>query len=524
MRVRLSVFAACVLVLIAGESLAQTIITSTSARPVAIYGGHEIHVQYVNRFRFDFDSTTASAPIGAATLPSQLAPAASSAGATPKTLPGAPPPPTPVTAGHYQPGYLPPPPPPPPPARYVSPPYPEACVQTDVDQPWPASDADRSERIRVCWNGIRDEVDGQRAALSTLRVAINSAIRAVGAEQRCYALKLQRFRQPLLSEADANSLVAFANANSTPGTAPGCRSNYNPDWDLDTADKIGQKLGELQGKLADLSTAPGYNTWLGAATGPVAASNAALVKLDNDLLAEATSYSTGTAATGANSYIAQTHADFLTAVSANQQWRDRLAAIPNLASLQLVVPINKCREWYGKGRTDTIQLTVTDLSPGAPATPSLPLATNTCNPTSIASTGVGVTFLHSPAYAFVPNGAGTQVVGESAVNHRSPLYAAFYNVTPFSHAHGSREWFLSPGIGLTSTSSASVADFLIGFSSSFARRLLFVTGAADFGKRDQLVPGVYVGTPQGALTSVPTQSTWKIGAIVTISFGVAPSS
>jgi hypothetical protein len=61
-------------------------------------------------------------------------------------------------------------------------------------------------------------------------------------------------------------------------------------------------------------------------------------------------------------------------------------------------------------------------------------------------------------------------------------------------------------LGLTSASNTTNTDFLAGASLSFARRVLFITPSADFGRRDELAPGFKLGGAKGSLTSVPTRS------------------
>ena len=238
--------------------------------------------------------------------------------------------------------------------------------------------------------------------------------------------------------------------------------------------------------LTDLTTALGYPTWANGAG--VQASNTLLVKAVTDLISEVTSYSTGTVTTGSGSSIAQSSSDFQTVVANNRQWRKQLSNISAfganaLSSLEIDITIDPCHEFYGKGRTDVVKLHAVDLSSTAGASQDIQLATNTCNPRTIASTGIGISFLSSPVYSFVPaDNTGAQVIGRTATSSASPLYAVFYNVQLGSLRHG-MELFASPGVGLTSASNTTSSDILGGLSISFARRVIFsVTPAIDFGR------------------------------------------
>jgi hypothetical protein len=480
-----------------------------------------IVVLYGNKFRYDLGPQTTQAPIGSAAVPGALGLSSTQIANLPNIVgqPGGGAAGSVIATG-AAPGGAP-----------VIPGYPDACNQSDTLGIWPTAVADRIKRISNCWTGIRGAIDNDQKALAALREAINKSIRKAATEQRCYVQQIWLYRQPILLPAQALSLIDLALANATPDNANGCYQANADTWPLDSADGLGIDLVKQQQALADLATAPGYPDW--ANQSGVQTANSTLVKQVGDFITEANSYSTGTAAAGAGSVIAQTYSDFQTVVANNKQWRAQLSnlldangakfSLDPLSPLRVDVSLDPCREWYGKGRTDTVKLHAVDLSSTAAASQDISLATNTCNPRTIASTGIGVSFLASPTYAFVASdNTGAQVIGETATNKQSPLYAVLYNIQIADFKRGI-ELFASPGVGLTSSSQTTNGDFLGGMSLSFARRVLFVTPSVDFGRRDQLAHGFKLSDPKGSLTSVPTQSHWPVGFMISVSFGIGPS-
>jgi hypothetical protein len=522
-------------------------VTSQSALPVSVIGVSGITVKYGNTFRFGLDPLTKSTPIGAAAVPSQLAlPSTSAAAAaTPSAtaaahiVGAAPPPPIAMAAQ--------------PSAAPGEPPFPESCDEASpiAAYAWPTDPAAQQARVDACWHGLRHDVETVTDSVISLRNSINQNIRAAAAEQQCYVEQLAYFSEPILSLPKATALVALATANQTPGTPGGCvPSPPAGTWDLSSADDDVATLLKDQQMLTDLSTAPGFSTW--SAAGANANANTALKAQLQSSLTEVTAYSNQTAAPGNGSFILQSLSDYQKLLQNNAAWRTRLQsiALPSqpgqtdpLEALVIEVGVNPCHQWYGAGRTDTIQLQATDLYTANATPQAIALATNTCNPPTIASTGVGVTFLANPTYAFVPGSSGTttttsgtttttagpQVIGESSVNRKSPLYTVLYNVDPFGVGHNMAtrrgfEAFLSGGVGLVSSSSTTSSDFVFGGSVALARRVVFVTFGGDFGQRQELNSGFALGDQQNALTSVPTHTAWRTGFIVCVSFGIAPSS
>jgi hypothetical protein len=491
-----------------------------SAIPVPTYDVKSIVVKYVNRFRYDINSLTASTPIAAATPPSLLTASAGSAKAAPP-------------AGNAL-------------AQTAAVPLAD-CSQSDPKNPWPpASVAGQGEtqaqRVAKCWVEIRSDVAVNGDELLNIRQQINQTIRNAVAEQACYTRKTKTFSQVLLTHADAVALLTFAEANGTAQGADvtagaGCNIDGSTAWPFSEADNAEQSLNQDQNTLISLASAPGYPEWLGAKGSPNDTANTALGAQITGLLAEVRSYGKGTAGTGTDPAVAESYAQFQAVVQTNLQWRDRLAKIASAAKsstptdpdndeqLKQEIAANPCNEWYGRGRTDAISIHAVDITPSAPTVPDIKVVTNTCTPLSILSTGIGVTFLPSPVYGFVPDATGAQIIGKTAVNDKSILYALLYDVRLTSLGKKSGiELFASPGVGLTSASSTTTTDWLGGLSLSFARRLIFVTGSVDFGNRTELLPGFKEGSPKGTLSSVPTRTNMKTGGMISVTFGIAPSS
>ncbi len=460
---------------------------SQSTPPLSLNDESGILVRWVNRFRFDFNPKIESKSIQPASIPTQLAPTGDKILKAVKDT------------------------------NYADKSFRAPEMSTDESRAdlcnqatWPVDEPAQKVRVTGCWEKIRMEVERQVKPVIDFRNNINSEIRKAAEDQRCYQRKLQNFSQPILTEEQHTDLLKFAQGNEC---------NNKPKWP--DSDDIESKLAADQLALGDIVTAPGYDVWLGTSNTPNFLANDALKKLITELLADVKAYGRGV---GADGLIEQTRLEFDKVTDANQHWRDRLDGInsqPN--SLAYTVDINRCHEWYGRGRTDTISLHVVDVSSSTLAATDIALGTNTCNPLSIASTGIGVSFLANPTYGFIPDASGNQVIGKTAVNDISPLYSVLYNVKSPGFNRSDVELFISPGVGLVSTSSTSNADFLAGLSISFARRLIFLTGSADFGRRDELLPGFVEGAAKGSLTSVPTRSTWKTGAMISVTFGIAPA-
>ncbi len=376
------------------------------------------------------------------------------------------------------------------------------------------------------WRRIKNKVDDEVSIVQNIRIDIDLAIQHASEEHRCYQLKLQYFSQPILTEHQRNELLktSCTGVAGQPTSADISGAVGWPDSRIHSAlmDLTTQQLALSDSNL-DLVEANGYKGHFDTPGKPEFIKNEALKKLIVELLAELNAYRRGS---GTDLYISQTRADYEKVVDANEQWRQRLQSIkeePQATALEYTVNINPAHEWYGRGRTDTISLHVVDVSSSTLAATDIALGTNTCNPLSIASTGIGVSFLPSPTYGFIPDASGNQVIGKTAVNDISPLYSVLYNVKSPGFKRSDIEMFISPGVGLVSTSSTTNADFLAGLSLSFARRLIFLTGSADFGRRDELLPGFAEGAAKGSLTSVPTRSTWKTGAMISVTFGIAPA-
>jgi hypothetical protein len=517
---------ASVVVAPSGAQTASRIVTSSSAVPVPLYGASGVTVHYVNRFHYIYNPTSTSTPIPAAAPPSQIAlnPASAIPASTAApTAPTASQKPKPATASAFLES-----------ADLLKRRILARCLADIAAGQWPDAVTDHTTAANQCWDSLRSDTDTAAAAIVALNQATNVAIRNATAEQTCYAGKQKQFSAIILSTEQAIALLNLAQANATERPAGqvgvGCAISDSTAWPPDAkADPIETMLFQDQTSLTELASMDGFSDW--SRLGTNAASIAALNTAVTSLLSEIRSYGKGTAGQETSGSVSQTRTAFQSTVDSNQQWRTRLLSISSVpgdintnAEFSLTQDFNPCQEWYGRGRTDKYTAKVVDASSAAAQIPDLQLATNTCTPISIVSTGIGVSFLSNPTYAFVPNPAGAQVIGKTVDNTVTPLYGIFYNVKlPLFKPASGVELFVSPGIGLTSASSTITTDYLGGLSLSFGHRLLFLTASADFGQRTALQRGFTEGTAQGTLTSIPTYTTMKTGAMISVSFGIAPS-
>lgn len=493
------------------------LVTDSTSLPVTTVNANEIVVRYINRFHYGFGTQTQSSNVAAPAVPTALAPSTASFQGT---IPAS----TSVDTGDVK-------------VSPGQPPPPGDLSYCQTSSPWPStwSDADDAIQVNACWGQQLLTVLTATTNAKTLRNAINLDIANAALEQHCYVQKLRYFGSPLLSYPMATELMAFAQANATTG-ANSCLQSYDSSWPLAGAATIDGTLLQVQNNLAQLASRPGYATWIKDPQNSL--NNTALTTLINTVMAEVESYGNVLGGQAANATVATVQAQFQSTVDSNAFWRSVLESIAKSApptghpltdpasddtasSFRYDVAINCKNNWYGRGRTDTVTLLVTDISATPSTTQNVILASNTCNPSAVVSTGVGITLLASPVFAFVPNASGAQVIGETSTNKISPLYALLYNVSIHEPAKFPFGFFASPGVALTSTSSSATADFLAGLSISFARRLIFLTGSADFGRRDTLMPGFSEGAPMGTLTTVPTRTDWKTGAMISISFSIA---
>jgi hypothetical protein len=501
---------------IQGFNAQQCAATATAmGHNISVYGQRQMYVAYLNLFRYQFSPQVNSTTIAAASVPGSLGPSPSSGAAATGNL-------APLTTAA--------------PSRPAAPPPPPSAGPCDSGT-LAAGDANAQKAaVATCWAALQERLKDQITAVAGIRTKINKSIRSVADEQHCYVVRMRDFSQPILTQQQAAQLVQFATDNASGNQQNGtlaCYKNDDQTWHSDDADTAWTTLVGIQTDLNNLQTAPGFAAWAGG-TGDQAAYNSMGTFITN-LIAEVASYATHiSSGSGTNVNIGQAYTDFQNALDSNKAYRDSLQTISAAAKaitgnaenvLVMTIPLNPCAEWYGRGRTDTISLQYTDVSvtpTGSPA--SIPLGTNTCMPLSIASTGIGVSFLPNPVFAFVPgDNTGTQVIGETAVNEKSPLYAVLYNVKLYPIKQHSMEIFASPGVGFTSSSNTTTTDILGGLSLSLARRLLFITPSADIGQRNHLTPGFAIGTPKGSLTSVPTQSRWDVNFMISVSFGIGPS-
>jgi hypothetical protein len=188
----------------------------------------------------------------------------------------------------------------------------------------------------------------------------------------------------------------------------------------------------------------------------------------------------------------------------------------------------QCGGWFGQGTSTQMQLTVVDkTNPGKNATPKN-LDKVVCQSALTVTNGLGLSFIPDRTPAFVPsNNSGTNgspVLGYSSTAKVRPAYAVQVNAAVWSPRESNFEFHWSLGAMLTAATGGATTDIITGPAFSFKKRAFFISPVYDLGQRTVLQSGFAVGTPQGVLTSPPTQQTWKSGFGLTITFPLSPGS
>ena len=184
-----------------------------------------------------------------------------------------------------------------------------------------------------------------------------------------------------------------------------------------------------------------------------------------------------------------------------------------------------CRaQWFGKTDGQVVTLQYIDLTQAAPTVQSSPLFTNTCLPSLTVTTGLGLSTVRNSTYTFVPQTdytqtppVTTQIIGYSSDARIVPLYVGQMNYGYFQRSVGLH---ISVGAGVSSVSSGTTGDFLVGHAISFFHRAVFVTPAYQLTQRQKLMSGYALGDLQGSLSSVPTITGWKSGFAFSITLPV----
>jgi len=188
----------------------------------------------------------------------------------------------------------------------------------------------------------------------------------------------------------------------------------------------------------------------------------------------------------------------------------------------------QCGGWFGQGTSTQMQLTVVDnTNPSQNSTPKN-LDKVVCQSALTVTNGLGLSFIPDRTPAFVPSmntgTNGTPVLGYSSVANVRPGYAVQVNGAFWSQRESNFEIHWSLGAMLTAATGGATTDIITGPSFSFKKRAFFISPVYDLGLRTVLQSGFSVGTPQGVLTSPPTQQTWKSGFGLTITFPLSPGS
>jgi hypothetical protein len=230
--------------------------------------------------------------------------------------------------------------------------------------------------------------------------------------------------------------------------------------------------------------------------------------------------------------------DYEAARSFVANWRQGFRTVSGANDDYFIVTFRPaCGGFFGNGTSTQMQLSIADsLNPpaaGAKVTP-INLDSVVCQPTISVSSGLGLSFVPSQTPAFVPavktNAQGNpildasgnptivQSLGYSSQSKVSAGYGLQTNASLWATQHWDFEIHWSVGGMLTASTSGATTDIITGPSFSFRRRTFFVSPMYDLGLRTVYVSPFKPGTPQGNLTSPPTQQVWKSGFGLTITF------
>jgi hypothetical protein len=212
-----------------------------------------------------------------------------------------------------------------------------------------------------------------------------------------------------------------------------------------------------------------------------------------------------------------------------RKWSDSFRAVAVAPAGYFVATYKpQCGGWFGQGTSTQMQLTVVDkTNPGQNSTPTN-LDKVVCQSVLTVTNGLGLSFIPDKTPAFVPsNNSGTNgspVLGYSSVANVRPGYTVQVHGAFWSQRESNFEIHWGLGAMLTAATGGATTDIITGPSFSFKRRAFFISPVYDLGLRTVLQSGFSVGTPQGVLTSPPTQQRWKSGFGLTITFPLIPGS
>lgn len=211
------------------------------------------------------------------------------------------------------------------------------------------------------------------------------------------------------------------------------------------------------------------------------------------------------------------------------KWSDVFRTVSTAPAAYFVVTYKpQCGGWFGQGTSTQMQLTFVDATNlGQKSTPTN-LDKVVCQSVLTVTNGLGLSFISDKTPAFVPSDNtgtnGSPVLGYSSVANVRPGYAVQVNGAFWSHAESNFEFHWALGAMLTAATGGATTDIITGPSFSFKKRAFFITPVYDLGLRTVLQSGFKLGTPQGVLTSPPTQQKWKSGVGITITFPLSPGS
>lgn len=188
----------------------------------------------------------------------------------------------------------------------------------------------------------------------------------------------------------------------------------------------------------------------------------------------------------------------------------------------------QCGGWFGQGTSTQMQLTLVDYTNLKQTSTPRNLDKVVCQSALTVTNGLGLSFIPDRTPAFVPSSNsgtnGSPVLGYSSTADVRPAYAVQVNAALWSPRESNFEVHWALGAMLTAVTGGATTDIITGPSFSFKKRAFFISPVYDLGQRTVLQNGFSVGTPQGVLTSPPTQQTWKSGFGLTITFPLSPGS
>jgi hypothetical protein len=468
----------------AGTSLAQTAVGPTTSLPVYTTGSTTIVVQYTNPFRFQYSTQVTSTNINGPTL-AAIAPAASTAGVLPALAPKA----APAVAA--------------------------------------------APTLAELWTATGTDLSNARTLMLALQQQIEQATANAGAEQVCYKIRLQYYSAWRLDSKHKSDLIAFAKANATPVAATSapnlgdptaaCAISGDDGWPPNVYKAAETAIFQVQTDMQKMTFDAGFAAWdVNGQKSAYDATTAALTALSTQFQ----TYAPGS--TMANSFVAS--------VSANAAERNLVTPIAAAANtsaaavdslFQYPINVNCNTNWYGRGRTDVVNLHYLDISTATSTDTVVQISSSSCLTPGTISTGIGMSFIHNTEYNFVsgidPKNPGNtiSVIGTTTDQAVTPIYALQYNI-------GLKDWHnglgmqAAVGAALGSSSGTAIIEPISGISISLMHRAFFISPVLQIGRRESLLPGYSIGFPEGnGLTTVPTNTSWKPGFGLTFTFSVA---